>query len=51
MSKILQLQAMPAPTSAAAEGNSDRSRTCNGNSCISLFCGGGKEEAPAPTEA
>jgi len=51
MSKILNLQAMAAGPSHAA-GNSDRSNTCQGNSCISLFCGGGKEEAPqAPAPA
>ncbi len=49
MSKILELQAM-SYTSASAEGNSDKSRTCQGNSCISLFCGGGGSEEPAPDE-
>ncbi len=49
MSKILELQAM-SYTPAAEEGNSNKSRTCQGNSCISLFCGGGGGEEPAPSD-
>ena len=52
MSKILDLQSMPYAPSAAA-GNSNKSNTCQGNSCISIFCGGGQqEESPqGPAEA
>ena len=41
MSKILELQSIISAPTAKGEGDSNRSATCQGNSCISIFCGTG----------
>ena len=49
MSKVLNLQSMAYNPTHAAAGNSNNSNTCQGNSCISIFCGR-KEIELSPAE-